>query len=287
MAENKIVPFSDSAFVIDAEFRNLIPPLSNEERELLEKNIRLDGCREPLVIWNGILLDGHNRYEICQRLNIPFSTVQLDLQDRRWAINWIIENQLGRRNLHPDQASYLRGKRYNGEKKDHGFQDAGPGRGKTMDQNDPLFSTADRLATEYKVSAPTIKRDGQYAAAVDKLAEAGIEPQSVVSHVAKKAVIEMANAPGNLAEKVMLLQQIKESAKKTKKANRERRENDPYWISYDEWYPVLSPARTLAQGIEQLKQKPIQKPHDDHLREMRVHFKEIIAFYEDYLGENP
>lgn len=83
-------------------------------------------------------------------------------------MNWIIENQLGRRNLHPDQASYLRGKRYNGEKQDKG------GDRKSIDQNDPLIeSTADRLATEYKVSAPTIKRDGQYAAAVDKLAEAG------------------------------------------------------------------------------------------------------------------
>ena len=84
----------------------------------------------------------------------------------------IINNQLGRRNLHPDQASYLRGKRYNAEKQDKG------GDRKSIDQNDPLIeSTADRLATEYKVSAPTIKRDGNYAAAVDTLQAAGIAPQ--------------------------------------------------------------------------------------------------------------
>lgn len=85
-------------------------------------------------------------------------------------MNWIIENQLGRRNLHPDQASYLRGKRYNGEKITQGTRN----QHLEKDQNDPFQPTADRLATEYKVSAPTIKRDGQYAAAVDKLAEAGI-----------------------------------------------------------------------------------------------------------------
>ena len=71
-------------------------------------------------------------------------------------MNWMINNQLGRRNLHPDQASYLRGKRYNAEKLT--FSEAGAKRVASLDQNDPgSESTADRLATEYKVSAPTIK----------------------------------------------------------------------------------------------------------------------------------
>jgi len=88
------------------------------------------------------------------------------------AITWIINNQLGRRNLHPDQASYLRGKRYNGEKQ-AGFKGNQHTVEPARDQNDPQQKTADRLATEYSVSAPTIKRDGQYAAAVDTLAKAG------------------------------------------------------------------------------------------------------------------
>lgn len=79
------------------------------------------------------------------------------------------------RNLHPDQASYLRGKRYNGEKRDgfKGNQHTDSG----SYQNDKK-QTNERLAAEYKVSPATIARDGQYAAAVDKLAEAGIEPPS-------------------------------------------------------------------------------------------------------------
>ena len=138
------------------------------------------------------LLDGHNRYEICQQHGVEFSTVDLELPDRQAAINWIINNQLGRRNLHPDQASYLRGKRYNADKEAKGG-DRGNQYTVAKDQNDPLpESTADRLATEFKVSAPTIKRDGQYAAAVDSLASVGVDAQSVIAHASKADVIELA-----------------------------------------------------------------------------------------------
>jgi len=154
----------------DGTERALFPALESWQVKLLF-DMAEDDRRDPLVIWNGLLLDGHNRYEICQRLNIPFSTVRLDLKDRRWAINWIIENQLGRRNLHPDQASYLRGKRYNGEKQEgfKGNQHTDSG----SCQNDKK-QTHERLAEEYKVSPRTIARDGQYAAAVDKVSPATI-----------------------------------------------------------------------------------------------------------------
>jgi transcriptional regulator with XRE-family HTH domain len=84
---------------IDPEFKALIPPLSKEEREQLEKNLVADGCRDPLVVWDDSLLDGHNRYEICTRLNIPYTYVEKFFQDRVEATIWIINNQFGRRNL--------------------------------------------------------------------------------------------------------------------------------------------------------------------------------------------
>lgn len=85
--------------IIDPEFKSLIPPLRSEELNLLQENILQEGCRDPLVTWGDILLDGHNRYEICQRNNIPFSTVQAAVRDREEAMMWIIKNQLSRRNL--------------------------------------------------------------------------------------------------------------------------------------------------------------------------------------------
>ena len=84
---------------IDKEFRDLIPPLTTEEYEGLEKSILAEGCRDALVLWGDVLVDGHNRYEICTSYNVPFQTVQKDFADRNDAIRWIILNQFGRRNL--------------------------------------------------------------------------------------------------------------------------------------------------------------------------------------------
>lgn len=84
---------------IDPEFQSLIPPLSDDEKTQLESNIQADGCRDPLVVWKGVLIDGHNRYEICNRHDIPFSTSEKEFESRDDAKEWIIKHQFGRRNL--------------------------------------------------------------------------------------------------------------------------------------------------------------------------------------------
>lgn len=84
---------------IDPEFKALIPPLAPEELAQLEVNIIKDGCRDPLVVWQGTLIDGHNRHDICTRHGIAFETVERGFPDRTAAMLWIIDNQMGRRNL--------------------------------------------------------------------------------------------------------------------------------------------------------------------------------------------
>lgn len=84
---------------IDPEFKALIPPLAADELRQLEENILRDGCRDPLVVWNGVLIDGHNRHEICTRHGLPFETKAIGFDDRSHAEEWIIRNQFGRRNL--------------------------------------------------------------------------------------------------------------------------------------------------------------------------------------------
>lgn len=88
---------------IDKEIHAVIPPLSTEEFEQLVANITKDGCRDPIVLWkgHGIIVDGHNRYEICQTQGIGFRTVERDFKDKDAVILWVIRNQLGRRNLTP------------------------------------------------------------------------------------------------------------------------------------------------------------------------------------------
>ena len=81
------------------EFKELIPPLTAEEYSQLEENILAEGCRDALVVWNDILIDGHNRYEICTTHGLEFNTTQKDFESEDTAKVWIIDNQNGRRNL--------------------------------------------------------------------------------------------------------------------------------------------------------------------------------------------
>lgn len=85
--------------IIDQELQALIPPLAPEELAQLEANILADGCRDPLVTWRGILIDGHNRFAICSKHGLTFQAVERDFADRSHVIEWIIRNQFGRRNL--------------------------------------------------------------------------------------------------------------------------------------------------------------------------------------------
>lgn len=84
---------------IDSEFKNLIPPLTDDEYKGLEESILNEGCRDALVCWGDTLIDGHNRYEICTKHDIPFETIEMDFPTRDDVIVWIIKNQFGRRNL--------------------------------------------------------------------------------------------------------------------------------------------------------------------------------------------
>jgi N6-adenosine-specific RNA methylase IME4 len=156
--------------VIDAEFAALIPPLSSEERRQLEDNIvEHGGARDPLVVWvcDGTLtlLDGHNRYEICTRLGLPFDVHEMRFSSRDEAEDWIDKNQLGRRNLTADAFTLLLGRRYNRAKKQGDRTDL------TSDQNDQKLTTADKLAAEHGVGSATVRRAGKFAEEVDRTPE--------------------------------------------------------------------------------------------------------------------
>ena len=65
---------------IDTEFKNLIRPLRKEEGMQLELNLVVGGCRDPIITWNNTIIDGHNRYEICNRLHIPYATQEIEFE---------------------------------------------------------------------------------------------------------------------------------------------------------------------------------------------------------------
>ena len=88
---------------ISEVLEHVMPPLQEMELKLLTDSLLSEGCRDPLVVWNGIIVDGHNRYRICRKYHIPFHIAEIDFDNQGEAIAWIIKNQIARRNLTPFQ----------------------------------------------------------------------------------------------------------------------------------------------------------------------------------------
>lgn len=184
---------------VDREFASLCPAPTAEESALLEESLSSEGCRDPLVVWanhGNILVDGHRRRALCKKLGIPFKIKALAFVDRAAVREWIITNQLARRNLTEEQRAYLRGKRYEGEKKKHG----GDRKSQESSGQNVHPKTAQKLAAEYGVDEKTVRRDAAFAQAVDQIGDsAGPEAKAAIlsgqSGATKKEVIALAAAP--------------------------------------------------------------------------------------------
>lgn len=160
------------------ELRDLIRPLSDEEYKQLEQNILEEGCRDPLVVWKDsraqryVLIDGHHRYGICQRHKLPFKIELREFENIEAVKDWMVNNQLGKRNLTKEEMAYLRGYQYNRFKQKSGnIANLKQFAGQAEEQPKEEGSTAEKLANVFKVSDKTIKRDGQYAEGLDRLSE--------------------------------------------------------------------------------------------------------------------
>ncbi len=156
------------------ELEPYIFPLTEDEFAQLEANIIEEGCRDPLVLWKRgdmdfILVDGHNRYKICSKHQLDYKIEQKDFGSLSEVKDWMINNQLGRRNLTPEQSAILRGRLYNRIKKDKNT-----GRG-PKGQFVPSVNSSEKLASAHKVSEKTIKRDGLYADGMEVLKTANQE----------------------------------------------------------------------------------------------------------------
>ena len=213
---------------IDSEFANYIRPLSDEEFEKLKESIKLEGIRDPLVVWNGFLIDGYHRYKIATELGIEFKTVEINLSDKEAVKEWIIKNQLGRRNLTSQEASYYRGKLYESRKQQSVQRDP---KGKFY----PSGSTAKDIGKEYGISEKTVRNDAEFSKAVDKVAEK-------VGKEAKNAILTgQINIPKKDVEKII---EIKEEA--------------PEFIE-----PVLNGEITISKAIQETKRKKIKEKLND------------------------
>ena len=159
-------------FIIDPEFRTSIPPLSEDEKEQLEAMILADGVViNPLIVWNGILVDGHNRYQIIQKHpEIKFNVFEKDFPDRFAALAYMYKNQLGRRNLTSELRRYLIGKQYSAEKASMGGSRGNQYTKMAGSQDGNLPNpkkTCERIAKDNNIGKNTVIRAETYSKTVD------------------------------------------------------------------------------------------------------------------------
>ena len=210
---------------IDPEFASKIPPLREEELKQLEENILADGVViNPLIVWNGVIVDGHNRYHILQQHpEIQFTTYEKAFSDRYEAIAWICKNQLGRRNLTPQQFKYLVGQQYDAEKctSNYNGNRFTSGDKSRCVQNEHTYKperTAERIARENNLSGSYVRRAEHFAKGVDAAEKVapGIKQEILTGNIkpTEKAVAAIAKAPPE--ERPALVQQLRQ-AKETEK----------------------------------------------------------------------
>jgi hypothetical protein len=170
-------------FRIDPKIQDLLPRQTTLEFEGLGKQIQDSEHVDSLVVLviNGdrVLGDGHHRLEHCEQCGIPYTTRDVIVNSWEEALLWVVENQLGRRNLTDERKSYYRGKQYLARKKAVGNPNlaetpGNPNSATLTELNRTNLSTketAEDVAERNGVSPRTIERDAQFAEAVDKVAE--------------------------------------------------------------------------------------------------------------------
>ena len=216
---------------IDPEFKAQIPPLTQDERKQLEENILAEGeLLAPILVWNGTIVDGHNRYEILQsHPEIPCSVRNLELKTREEALAWICKHQLGRRNLTPEQKKFLMGKQYDAEKQANGFHGNQhtrpvPSAGAQNEHQQTAEKTCERIARENHISASAVRRAALFAAGVDLAEELcpGIRQRVLSGDLKAPDALFERLAKARPADYDALLEQIKNPQSRAKPAAKQK-----------------------------------------------------------------
>ena len=248
----------------DQEFKKLIPPLSRKEYQQLEENLLDDGCRDPIIIWNGVIVDGHNRYEICMKHKIPFAIIEKNFTCREEAIAWICANQLGRRNVSEETRKYLIGKQYETTKITSRIKNP-QGKNQYYRTNRGTFdhrpnqypskcSTANEIAKANRIARGTVEKYAIYSRAVDTIAEK--DPEIVPKILSGQYKI----AHNNIVE---LSKLNKEDIKKVERKIQQVQE--PY-VKYNRIRAVLNETQRKAkegESVPTVKDMPAFDPDAD------------------------
>lgn len=189
--------------IVDPKFRDKIPPLTDDEFRQLEENIvEVGEIYEPIVVWNGVIVDGHNRYKIAQmHPEVKWRVRSIEFTDEWAAYDWMYRNQLGRRNLTDEQKTYMIGKMLEA-RKHSGNQytvesAAGQNDRQQRSRKEIKAGTAGEIAKDVGMSEKNVRRAEKFAKGVDALREVSPEAaDKVLRGEAKVTKGEVANIAG-------------------------------------------------------------------------------------------
>lgn len=275
---------------IDPEFESLLPYMDQEAIVRLEGKIRTEGCREKLIRWKeeNILIEGHHRFKICERLGVIPEFHDISFPDRDAVITWIVDNQLARRNLTESQKAYFIGKKYLQEKKTVGNPKL------QFPHSEGIGETAEKVAKSNKVSRQTVERNATFTEAVDTVAGSDEKVKQAIlnesSEASKKDVMAAAKVGGSIfcdrcqrvghvtgCEKCkMLREENKEKAKATRgkpSANGKPHKEKPKHFSWEKYEKSLG---IVVRGCNDVADAyPGEKKSDD--------FKTCLSLAREYV----
>ena len=220
--------------IINEELRSFIDPLTPVEYAALERSLQAEGCRDALVLWRDVLIDGHNRYDICQRHGIPFRTVHNNnfaaLED---VMLWVIDNNLARRSVSDFQRGMLALRKKEivaaraAQRAAEAPPEQAPEEAGADESIDPPWSTREDVAKAARVSASTlsqIERIRKTAAPelVDAVRSGTISVSAAANVASLPADAQVAAVAGGKKE----LQQAARQVREQKTGTRPKKEID-------------------------------------------------------------
>ncbi|NBB31234.1 hypothetical protein [Cellulophaga sp. BC115SP] len=279
--------------VVLEKLKKFIPPLAPDERAQLEQNILAFGCKDPLIVWETkrsainpeasnpddvcyVLIDGHNRHEICQKFGLDFRVNLIEIPTFEQAQDFMIDHQLGRRNLSVEQMAYLRGMKYLALKQErenqelnrdktgkfksqeteanyHGGKVNPEGRSGQSDHHGKKEKLSEQLAKEFNVGEKTIRRDADFARGLEMLpTEIKNEVLQGKSSLNKTDIIEVGKTKdANLAqEKVQQLV----SSNSIKPEKKEKQSKDKVLSVLKSYLTTAEECDALIADIQNIKQ---------------------------------
>lgn len=259
-------------FKIDPEFENKIPPIGAEEFRQLEENIlTAREIYEPLVVWNGTLVDGHNRWKVLQRhsdVTIKWRVRHMDFPDKWAAFEWMYKNQLGRRNLTDEQRTYMIGKMYEARKKSVGEHKGNQYAKMEAGQNDQIPTrretkdgTAGQIGKEVGMGEKNVRRAEKFSKGIDALREVSPEAADKVlngkTSATKSDVSELGKAESDIIEAfAQAVNEGKRPERKPRKPKTEEEKRDMAKIEAimaDMRDPTTTPEFTIDYLIEDIE----------------------------------